>query len=536
MIGTLRLKIANIYEGQGILAQNKAITLFWLTIALVGLFLAFGVLRLVDASFAIGMGEVFIAIVFGLSSLLILRGKFRIASVVVQSIALLAVVTIVLLRPTQGVSDVYVVATFIFPVFLITPLLSFRQFQVFLTVGTGVAILIFIWFVRIVPQGVNGRTVDFYTTLGLVLIGGAILYQIVSVQLRSVGSVARDVEMEKARSTRLSGILGSMQEGMSIGKRVVSNADRTLITVGELDASLERMNESILTLSSVSTQMTKAVERMDAASSLLRQNMEQQGNALETSEEVVSAMTVRIHDVAKLADERGQFVSNFSVNMQQSAMQMSSLLSGVKDIANQATSMLTVINLIEDIASRTNLLSMNAAIEAARAGDHGRGFAVVANEIRTLAMETESNSRSIRTSLETSAKGVKVIAHDSAVLEKSFTALSEGSARLGSDMALVSKELQTIAANTRQIHDSYGVLGGIRQSVDQAIVHLAAIVIENSQSNVLVGNSVGKVQQEIDLACKTSAMVHELSEMLVQEGRKTVRQLTELEGKLSDMH
>jgi hemerythrin-like metal-binding protein len=114
-------------------------------------------------------------------------------------------------------------------------------------------------------------------------------------------------------------------------------------------------------------------------------------------------------------------------------------------VAQNAEAMLALIDLINDISDRTNLLAMNASIEAAHAGMAGRGFAVVANEIRKLAADTGANAQKIGLSLKDTGEAIRQAQSDGLATQEAFALLEEEVQEFASAMKDVSESMSAMS-------------------------------------------------------------------------------------------
>lgn len=219
---------------------------------------------------------------------------------------------------------------------------------------------------------------------------------------------------------QLSLAMRQVAAGDMTGRVTVTSRDELGQLAGELNISIERIQELIRHVSQTSDQVSVQSSQVLDISSESSQAVEAQRTQIEQVATAMNEMAATSQDVARsaaLAANNAEQANNETLSgrrmvessvdgIEKLAQEIENSVEVINNLANDSTSISRVLDVIKGVAEQTNLLALNAAIEAARAGEQGRGFAVVADEVRTLAQRTQQSTQEIEQMIARLQEGV----------------------------------------------------------------------------------------------------------------------------------
>jgi len=212
-----------------------------------------------------------------------------------------------------------------------------------------------------------------------------------------------------------------MMEG--IGSELSSNMTETASSVHEISSNIESVKSQVLTQATSVTQTASTMEEIIRTIKGLNGSIEMQAASVAMSSSSIEQMVANIASITSTLEKSDGLIKELGVATKDGKETLHQSNSVTHKIAEESGSLMEASSVIQHIASQTNLLAMNAAIEAAHAGEAGKGFAVVADEIRKLAEESASQGKTITATLKSLQAEIEGLAASSKVVETKFNAI-----------------------------------------------------------------------------------------------------------------
>lgn len=250
---------------------------------------------------------------------------------------------------------------------------------------------------------------------------------------------------------KLSQMIGTLKTDTSVvgtqSKTLAQVAESATAALEQMRLSFKKIEESSNTQNNLVSEAEKDVIALTEDVERVKEQVIAQTASVEMASAAINQMSANISSVAEMTRKADQVSSALSQSSSEGRESIKGAVAAISELQKVSSEVEEIVKVIQAIASQTNLLSMNAAIEAAHAGEFGAGFAVVADEVRTLAQSSSESAKDIRDKIKDMVDKINAGVNSITVAGKSFKDIEE-------NVIATSELVRTIASSMEEQRQS----------------------------------------------------------------------------------
>ncbi|MBL0599753.1 methyl-accepting chemotaxis protein [Aeromonas jandaei] len=353
-------------------------------------------------------------------------------------------------------------------------------------------------YIQAMTRALNGQII--MALLGVAVVVMVLAILALNVAYRPILSL-RDLVLELSRGS------GDLTRRLA----VTSTDDLGQISAG-INRFIERLQEMMGEVQEASGQLNSGIaglaSQTGAAQSLLADHVhetEQVVTAINEMSRTAVSVSESAASTARLTGQSQQLASQSRQVVDQAMASVMALVDEVEETARSIEAMQqdvqqigSVLGVIGSIAEQTNLLALNAAIEAARAGEQGRGFAVVADEVRSLAARTQQSTAEIQTMLASLQRGSRTVVDAMENTKQSCQGAAENTTRVNESLDLMAGEVVEINDLISHIATAAEQQSAVAEEINRNMSAIAEVIRQLTHNGEATVASAGSMQQTYD--------------------------------------
>lgn len=337
--------------------------------------------------------------------------------------------------------------------------------------------------------------------------------------------------MEKLQSS-IKKVKDESEIMQKVGITLSYNMNDTAAAANQITSNINSVSHEVLQQSDNVKSADVSVQQINKNVEELIKQIESQSSCVVESSSAIEQMVANIRSVTKILEQNGITISSLEKSSEEGKTSIATSVNATEKIREQSKILLDASKVIQSIASQTNLLAMNAAIEAAHAGESGKGFSVVADEIRKLAEDSNTQGKKITTNLKQVLESIEDMAKSSVNLQTKFNEIYNLTQKVSEQELTIMNAMKEQSEGGGQVLEAMKEINDITvnvktggnqmqtatESVNKEMSNLIRITNEITSSMEEMKNGITDINKSInqvnDLTHQTSQSIENLNSVV----------------------
>jgi len=329
-------------------------------------------------------------------------------------------------------------------------------------------------------------------------------------------------------------IKGQAEVLSGVGRDLASSMNETAAATHQIHANIESIKNQTINQSASVTETNSTMEQITLNIQKLDTHIDRQAASVTQSSSAIEEMLANIASVTHTLAKNAANVTELSAASERGRNDLGAVSANIREVAKDSQGLLEISSVIQDIASQTNLLSMNAAIEAAHAGESGRGFAVVADEIRKLAESSGAQAKTISSMLKKIKDAVEDITVSTDAVLNQFEDIDVRIREVSEREQGIRNAMEEQGAGSKEILSAVSQLNEItsqvKSSSDEMLTGSQEVIRESMNLGRISGEVAGGMNEMATGVDEISRAVNKVND-ISQTNKQSIDQLLAEVGK-----
>ncbi len=512
-------RLDSVYHDAGIVVRTKApsvLIVLSVVAALVPLVIINDVMsgRYLNAALTTVIEMIIIA-----SIVLLRRGRFRAATVAPLVLITLVLVALSIVVDVESAFQVYVIAVYMVPPLVLSLVIGETEWHALGVALVGIITIVLVSLLVIVPALPEAEAPfaasRVVTTTVIYILTSFFAFRAARTSRKAMEFMEEANRNNQESLHRITSIVQGADSSVDALRSVEKQFNTAHTGAEEIRDQTRTVNERVAGLRERVDHALASIKTTTERVEGFHTQVDEQNTVVQESTAAVNEMSASLDSVATITREKKD-ASERLASIAESGLEDLNGTSAAFDVVRREVDALQEINgIVSDIAARTNLLSMNAAIEAAHAGVQGKGFAVVAEEIRKLATNTAENSRTVAERLKTLMATVQ---DTTAHVERSTGSMTE------------------IAREVRQVSQAFAEITGSTAELSSGGREILEAMQSLQNSSISVRDGSDAITREQRLAAEQIEGINEFTEQIESASQKMVHALDGIDRVMAELH